>query len=80
MKSSLVSRASALVLCIGGLALLFAPDVVLSWLEPEFPAGAAWIGQLLGAAWLGLAALNWLNRSAILGGIVSFPVKDTGRK
>jgi len=74
LKSPLVSRVSASLLCIGGLALLFAPAVVFARLEPGFPAGAAWIGQLLGAAWLGLAALNWLSRSAILGGIYGRPV------
>jgi len=74
LRSVLVSRVSALLLCIGGLALLFAPDAVLARLKPGFPTGAAWIGQLLGAAWLGLAALNWLSRSAILGGIYGRPV------
>lgn len=72
--SSLVSRASAAVLLAGGVALLFASDALLPALVPGFPPGAAWLGQLLGAAWLGVAALNWLQRSAVLGGIYGRPV------
>ena len=72
--SSLVSRVSAAVLLLGGLALLFAPDVVLPALVPGFPRSAAWLGQLLAAAWLGIAALNWLQRATLLGGIYGRPV------
>ena len=69
MISSTISRVSAFVLLLGGLALLFASDAVLPALIPGFPPDAAWLGQLLAAAWLGIAALNWLQRSALLGGI-----------
>lgn len=69
MISSLVSRLSAAVLLLGGVTLLFAPDVVLPALVADFPPAAMWLGQLLAAAWLGVAALNWLQRGALLGGI-----------
>jgi hypothetical protein len=72
--SSLISRVSAAVLLVGGVALLFAPDAILPALVPGFPPDAAWLGQLLGAAWLGVAALNWLQRGAVLGGIYGRPV------
>jgi len=49
--------------------LLFASDVLLPMLLPGFPPTAAWLGQMLGAAWLGMASLNWLQRTAVLGGI-----------
>jgi hypothetical protein len=74
MISSLISRVSAAVLLLGGAALLFAPDAILPALVPGFPPDAAWLGQLLGAAWLGVAALNWLQRGAVLGGIYGRPV------
>jgi hypothetical protein len=74
MISSRITIASAIVLFVGGLALLFAPDIVLGRLVPGFPPGAAWIGSLLGAAWLGVAALNWLHRTTLLGGIYGRPV------
>ena len=74
MISSIVTRISAAVLLAGGLALLFASDVLLPVMVPGFPAAGAWLGQLLGAAWLGVAALNWLQRGALLGGIYGRPV------
>jgi hypothetical protein len=67
-------RASALVLLLGGLALLFAPDEILPRLIADFPAGGAWIGQLIAGSWLGVAALNWLTRGSRLGGIYGRPV------
>lgn len=77
MTSATISRASALALLLGGVLLLFVPDEFLSVLSPGFPADSAWIGQLLGAAWLGVAALNWLNSAAPLGGIYGRPVLFT---
>ena len=74
MISFRLSCVSAAVLLLGGAALLFAPDVLLPALVPGFPPTAAWIGQLLAAAWLGVAALNWLQRGAVLGGIYGRPV------
>jgi hypothetical protein len=72
--STHISRTSAGLLLVGGLALLFAADDILPRLIPAFPAAGAWLGQLLAAAWLGVAALNWLSRSSLLGGIYGRPV------
>ena len=73
MTSSLISRLSACVLFLGGATLLFGSDVVLPALVPGFPPAAAWLGQLLGSGWLAIAALNWLQRSTVLGGIYGRP-------
>lgn len=70
----MIARASALVLLAGGAAMLFAPDVVLPRLVAGYPPAGLWLGQLLGAAWLGFAALDWLGRGALLGGIYGRPV------
>ena len=72
--SSAISRISAVVLLLGGASLLFAADDVLPVLVPGFPPGGAWLGQLLGAAWLAVAAMNWLQRASVLGGIYGRPV------
>jgi hypothetical protein len=72
--SSLISRVSAALLSLAGLTLLFASDVVLPAVVPGFSPAAAWLGQLLAAAWLGVAALNWLQRAALLGGIYGRPI------
>lgn len=69
MISSLISRTSAALLAASGLLLLFAPDLILARLIPSYPPTAAWLAQLLAAAWLGLASLNWISRGALLGGI-----------
>ncbi len=74
MLSTLISRASAGVLAVGGLLLLFAPDVLLARFIPGSPPTGAWLAQLLAAAWLGLASLNWIGRGALLGGIYGRPV------
>ena len=65
---------SAAVLLVAGIALLFAPDMLLPRLVLGYPEAALWLGQLLGAAWLGMAILNWSNRSTLLGGIYGRPV------
>jgi hypothetical protein len=72
--STQISRASAGLLLVGGLALLFAADDILPRLIPAFPAAGAWLGQLLAAAWLAVAMLNWLSQSLLLGGIYGRPV------
>ncbi len=72
--SSLISRTSAGFLALVGLVLLFASDEVLPHVVPDVPATASWIGQLIAAGWLGLAVLNWVSRSALLGGIYGRPV------
>jgi hypothetical protein len=72
--SHLISRASVGFLALGGLVLLFVPDVILPRLIPGYPSSGVWFAQLLAAAWLALACLNWFNRTALLGGIYSRPV------
>ncbi len=72
--SCIIMCVSAMWLAIGGVVLLFAPSEVLAMLVPGFPHEAAWIGQLLGAAWLSVAVLDWLQRRALLGGIHGRPV------
>lgn len=73
MISTIVTRASALLLAAAGLATLFLPDAVLGLLAPGLPPGVAWLGQLLASAWLAVAVLNWLQRHATLGGIYGRP-------
>jgi hypothetical protein len=72
--SGMVARASTALLATCGVLLLFAADVIVPRIAPGIPPGASWFGQLLAAAWLGLAALNWLTRSSVLGGIYGRPI------
>lgn len=69
-----VSSASAMFLGAAGIALIFGADSIMPALVPGLPREAAWIGELLGAAWFGVAALNWFSRAMVLGGIYGRPI------
>jgi len=75
--STQISRVSAVFLAVCGGGLLFASDEILPWLIPAFPPGAAWLGQTVAAGWLGVASLNWLSQSMLLGGIYGRQVVST---
>lgn len=73
MTTRLIASISAIISGASGVVLLFAADMALPALTGQ-PSGAVWLAQLAGAAWLGMAALNWLSRGATLGGIYGRPV------
>lgn len=58
---------SAVCFAVLGAMLLFTPEDVSGSLEPGARGHA--LAQLLGAALLGFAAMNWIARGAALGGI-----------
>ena len=74
MIASTISRVSAALLAFCGLALLFAADEILPRHLPGYPPAEFWFGQLLAAACLSLAVLNWMSRRTLLGGIYGRPV------
>jgi hypothetical protein len=65
---------STVVLAIGGTTLLFAGDEVVDAIIPGSPSLVAVLAQLLGGAWLGVAALNWFTRGHAIGGIYGRPL------
>lgn len=67
MPSQRIMTGSALLFAALGAAPLFAPEE-LAW-RLGAPALSALLLQLLAAAWLSLAALDWIGRRAIYGGI-----------
>jgi hypothetical protein len=64
---------TALLLALGGAALLFAPEAAARVLVVE-PTSVVWPWQMLGAAWLGFASLNWASRGSVIGGIYARPL------
>ncbi|HET8771615.1 MAG TPA: hypothetical protein VFM71_11585 [Gemmatimonadaceae bacterium] len=72
--SAAISRLSALYLGGIGLTFLFGSDALLPVLIAGYPAEGAWLGQLLAAAWLAAAVLNWNGRNTVLGGVYGRPL------
>lgn len=58
----------AVLLLLAGVALLFAPVEVSAVVEQAPPTPSVF-PQLLGAAFIGFAAANWIARHSVLGGI-----------
>jgi hypothetical protein len=70
----LLMSASALVLGLLGALGSFAPDHVLAWLAAPASPALLLAVQVLGALYLGFAALNWMTRHNLIGGIYGRPV------
>jgi len=73
-ETPLLPTLTALLSFLGAAVLLFAPDEVA---EALHLSGASLPFQLLGAAWLGLAMLNWMSRGVSIGGIYARPLVVT---
>ena len=65
---------SALVLLVAGLAMSFFTPELLRLFTGEVDAVALVFGQLIGAACLGFAFMNWMGRGTSMGGIYGRPV------
>jgi hypothetical protein len=70
----LLMTASALFLAMLGVPCMFAPDVVLARLAGGTSPGAEILVQLTGALYMGFAALNWMSKGSLMGGIYGRPV------
>jgi hypothetical protein len=57
-----------------GLALTFASPEILVLLGGESGAISTWAGQIAGAGLMAVGLLNWLQRYAVVGGILGRPV------
>lgn len=74
MKLNRLVLLVSLVYGVAGIVLTFAPDELLARAGATPAPVVVWLGQLLGAALLGLAFLNWLQRHAVVGGILGRPL------
>lgn len=70
----LLMTASAVFLVLLGVPCMFAPDVVLTRLAGGTSMAAETLAQLTGALYVGFAALNWMSRGSLMGGIYGRPV------
>jgi len=74
MNTKLLMSASAIVLGALGLLLTFLPQEILAYVDSDAATLLPLTLQLLGAAYLGFAMLNWMAKGNLIGGIYSRPV------
>lgn len=74
LSTRFLMMASALFLAIIGIIATFAPELILRFLDNAPSDAVLLIVQILGALYLGFAALNWMARENLIGGIYSKPL------
>lgn len=74
MKSKYLMMASAVVMGLAGVILIFAADEVMSYLDITANLRVSLIFQLAGALYFSFAILNWKAKDNIIGGVYSKPV------
>lgn len=74
MPSKVLLSTSALFLGILGIAGTFIPAELLHLVEKEPVPEFVIVIQIMGGLYLGFALLNWMNRTAPMGGIYGKPV------
>ncbi|MEJ8755857.1 hypothetical protein WG947_02515 [Pontibacter sp. H259] len=74
MNTKLLMSVSAIILGTLGLLLTFLPQEILAYIDSDAATLLPVILQLLGAAYLGFAMLNWMAKGNLIGGVYSRPV------
>ncbi len=74
MHTKLLMNLSAAWMALVGLIATFLPQEVLAHYGAAPDRHAALFLQLLGAAYLGFAMMNWMAREVLIGGIYSRPL------
>ncbi|RED96979.1 hypothetical protein C7460_11327 [Marinoscillum furvescens DSM 4134] len=65
---------SAILLALAGISLSFLPQEISTYLSGSSHPVFSLALQLLGALYLGMAMLNWMNKNKLLGGIYGRPI------
>jgi hypothetical protein len=74
MNTKLIMTLTSILLTIIGIALSFAPDMVMKSLNISSSFTLMLIFQLLGSMYCAFAILNWMAKGAIIGGIYNKPI------
>jgi hypothetical protein len=74
MNTRLLMSLSAAFLAAAGVGITFLPQEFLTYAGARPEGTLVLVVQLLGASYLGAAALNWMNRGNRMGGIYGRPV------
>lgn len=74
MNTRTMMTTSAIVLAVLGLGATFLPQELLGYVGAGVTPAAVLLIQLMGALYIGFAALNWMSRGFITGGIYGRPL------
>lgn len=74
MNTKWIMIATSLLLGVSGIALTFAPDLIIGSLGVNPSQVSIILGQILGALYFGFATLNWMTKESLIGGIYNRPV------
>jgi len=74
MNTKLLMIASALVMGICGILLQFVPHEILNYFEVSSAGITPVFVQIAGALYLGFAAMNWMAKTVLIGGIYARPL------
>jgi hypothetical protein len=74
MNTRILMSASAIVMASLGLTGLFLPEELLTRVASSPDVQTIILVQICAAAYLGFAALNWMARGSMIGGIYGRPV------
>ncbi|MDR2207349.1 MAG: hypothetical protein LBE36_14455 [Flavobacteriaceae bacterium] len=74
MNTKLLMTASSVVMGILGIVLIFLPKEILSNLHQTPTETLILTAQIMGALYFGFAAMNWMAKNLVIGGIYSKPL------
>ena len=74
MNTKLLMIASAIVMGIAGVCLIFLPDEIINYAGFTSTSLNSLFLQIMGALYLAFATLNWMAKANLIGGIYSKPV------
>jgi hypothetical protein len=75
MNTKILMTVSALLLCIVGIVLSFAPQELAAYFSADGSSlGNGLILQILGAVYFAFGMINWTAKANLIGGIYSRPI------
>ena len=74
INTKMLMTVSALVMGLAGIALTFAPEEILAYIDPHDTAMDRIMLQIMGALYFAFAMINWTAKANLIGGIYSRPI------
>ena len=74
MNTKLLMASSSLVMGVLGISFSFLPQELLSYVEVSSNGIAPLFLQVAGALYIAFAMINWMTRTAVIGGIYNRPI------